>query len=111
MRQSHSMRFSGKKLRELRQARKLDQTSLSHLARKFASGMTQAQVSRYENGQQPSGHNAIALAAALEVDVRELYEPDDDEEAAQVADLAISRGDLLDALKPLASLYEKAVNA
>lgn len=73
MQHSHTMRFNGEKLRDLRKARSWGQHELAEAARGFASGITQAQVSRYENGQQPSGRNALALAMALGVAVTDLY--------------------------------------
>jgi transcriptional regulator with XRE-family HTH domain len=93
------VRFDGGRLRDLRTARKWDQHRLAEAARGYGVGVTQSQVSRYENGQEPSGRNVVALASALNVDVRELYDAngsgpsDDDEESDPVADLiaALSR--------------------
>lgn len=86
------MQFDGAALKALRASRKWDQHRLAEAARAHGVGITQSQVSRYENGQEPSGRNALALASALEVDVRELYGADeqaseDDEESDPVADL------------------------
>ena len=67
------MKFSGEKLRELRKARSWDQHRLASEARSYATGITQASVSRHENGMEPSGRNALAYARALGVDVAELY--------------------------------------
>lgn len=84
------MRFDGTRLKALRTAKKWDQHRLAEAARAHGVGITQSQVSRYENGQEPSARNALALASALTVDVREFFangsEPSldtdgDDEEA------------------------------
>lgn len=82
----HTVRFDGEKLKALRDSRKWDQHRAAEAARSYGVGITQSQISRYENGiQEPTGRNALALAAAFDVDVRELYCDDaDDEEAAQV---------------------------
>jgi transcriptional regulator with XRE-family HTH domain len=83
------VRFDGQRLKALRTARKWDQHRLAETARRHGVGITQSQVSRYENGQEPSGRNALALAAALEVDVADFYaekaSSDDDEELASMA--------------------------
>lgn len=76
------MRFDGEKLKTLRDARKWDQHRLAEAARSHGTGITQSTISRYEHGQEPSGRNIVALAAALGVDPRELYGSDDDLEAA-----------------------------
>src|SRR5689334_11654079 len=79
----HSMRFNGAKLKELREARSWDQHRLAQEARVHGrAGITQAAVSRHENGMQPTPRNATAYAKALGVAVMELFELDDDEEAA-----------------------------
>ena len=72
------MQFAGSRLRSLRLERRLDQHTLAERARSYGVGVTQSQISRYENGQEPSGRNALALASALVVDVIELYEDDRD---------------------------------
>lgn len=92
----HTMRFNGRKLKALRGSRKWDQHTLAEAARKHATGVTQSQISRYENGQEPSGRNALALASALGVDVRDLYAPDDDDDEED-SDLPQHR-ELLEAL-------------
>lgn len=74
------VRFNGDRLEELRLDRKWDQHRLAEEARQFGVGVTQSQISRYENGQEPSGRNALALAGALAVDMRELYVADADGE-------------------------------
>lgn len=109
MSQSHTVRFNGEKLRELREARKFDQHRLAERARRYGTGITQASVSRHENGMQPSGANALAYARALDIDVAELYgldadQPDDEDEA-------LSRDDLLTALAPLAKLLQRAAQS
>ena len=71
------MRFDGAKLKELRGARKWDQHRLAEVARSHGAGITQSQVSRYENGKEPSGRNVVALAAALQIEPRELYGEDE----------------------------------
>lgn len=84
----HNVRFAGEKLKALRGSRKWDQHKLAEAARSHGVGINQSQISRYENGQEPSGRNALALAAALGVDVRELYGDDPEEEESQtVGDL------------------------
>lgn len=82
-----TVRFDGAKLEELRLARKFDQSELAFRARQHGVGITQSQISRYENpnGPEPSGRNAIALALALDVTVTELYRGDDDDEEAALA--------------------------
>lgn len=83
------VKFDGHQLRSLRLRMRLDQHALAERARSHGVGITQSQISRYENGHEPSGRNAIALASALSVDVNELYgggphatgSEDDDEEA------------------------------
>lgn len=67
------MKFDGDRLRTLRARKHLDQHALAERARQHGVGITQSQISRYENGHEPSGRNALALASALEVDVNELY--------------------------------------
>ena len=87
------MRFDGGRLKELRVARKWDQHRLAEAARTHGVGVTQSQVSRYENGQEPSARNALALANALDVDVADFFangskaDDEDDEEADPVFDL------------------------
>lgn len=69
------MKFSGEKLKAQRVAKKLDQHALAELGRRRGAGITQSQISRYENGHgEPSGRNALALAAALDVGVNDLYD-------------------------------------
>lgn len=93
----HSVRFDGEKLRELRLARKWGQHELAEQARRYCTGITQASISRYENGMEPSGRNALALARALGVGVTALYRNgvDSDEPVSREAEI-------LDALRPLA---------
>lgn len=88
----HIVRFDGNRLKELRGQRKFDQHRLAEAARAHGVGMTQSQVSRYENGQEPSGRSAIALAKALGVKPEALYGDDADEEDS----LAPLAADLLD---------------
>lgn len=92
----HNVRFDGKKLKALRESRSWDQHRLAETARTLGTGITQSQISRYENGQQPGGHNAMAIAKALGVPVDELYDSEADEESRAVGDLA--QRDLLLAL-------------
>lgn len=94
------MRFNGGKLKALRDSRKWDQHRLAEAARAHGTGITQSQISRYENGQEPSGRNAMALAAALGVTVEELYGADaEDEEAASMpSHAAVSFFDAVDQL-------------
>jgi transcriptional regulator with XRE-family HTH domain len=77
------MRFDGHHLKELRIAKKWDQHRLAEAARSHGVGITQSQISRYENGKEPSGRNALALATALGVTVEELF-ADDEAEAASM---------------------------
>jgi transcriptional regulator with XRE-family HTH domain len=82
----HTVRFDGEQLKSLRLGRRLDQHALAERARQSGVGVTQSQISRYENGHEPSGRNALALASALGVDVTDLYRDsrnggEDDEEA------------------------------
>lgn len=93
----HIVKFDGKQLKALRVSRKWDQHRLAEAARAFPSGITQSQISRYENGQEPSGRNALALAAALGVEVRDLYSDDDDTED-RVALVAFPHRDVMEAL-------------
>lgn len=76
------MRFSGDTLKRLRLERRWDQHRLAEAARSHGVGITQSQISRYENDHEPSGRNALALASALGVRVEDLYDRagDDDEE-------------------------------
>lgn len=92
------VRFDGTKLKTLRDARTWDQHRLAEAARAHGVGVTQSQISRYENGQQPSGRNAMAIAAALGVEPRELYgEPD-----AEAASMTSASADALyEALRAL----------
>lgn len=76
------MRFDGTKLKAHRDARTWDQHRLAEAARSHGVGVTQSQISRYENGKQPSSRNAMALAAALGVEPRELFSDDEPAEAA-----------------------------
>lgn len=96
------MKFDGEKLRKLRTDRKWDQHRLAEAARAHGVGITQSQISRYENGQEPSGRNLVAVAQALGVEPRELLDgsPDVDEEDA----LLPSHAEMLAALRPLARL-------
>ena len=80
----HTVRFDGRKLKALRGSRSWDQHKLADAARTHGVGITQSQVSRYENGQEPGGRNALALAKALDVKVEELYSDDEDEDEAAV---------------------------
>lgn len=79
------VRFDGGKLKELRSDRKWDQHRLAEAARSHGVGITQSQVSRYENGQEPSGRNVMALAAALGIEVKDLYGEPDAEAASMTA--------------------------
>lgn len=76
------MRFDGENLRKLRKAKSWDQHRLAQEARQHQAGITQAAVSKHENGMQPTTRNAAAYAKALGVPVLELFELDDDEEAS-----------------------------
>lgn len=71
------MKFNGQKLADLRRARSWDQHRLANEARKRGFGLTQAQVSRHENGKQPSGRNAIAYSQVLGIPVEAFYEGED----------------------------------
>lgn len=121
----HIVRFDGDRLRALRTARKWDQHRLAEAARTHGVGITQSQVSRYENGQEPAARNAMALAAALQVDVADFFangseaqaDQDDDEESDPMVDLikAIRRvvqDELANSATPIsrqpsAALYER----
>lgn len=91
------MKWDGSRLRALRVARKWDQHRLAENARSHGVGVTQSQVSRYENGQEPSARNALALASALNVSPGEFFNgadsgsssraSEDDEEGDPVSDL------------------------
>lgn len=87
-------RFSGTRLRELREDRRILQDDLSHRLRTRGFGTTQAQISRWESGQQPRAYILAALADELGVKVDELYGDDEDEESA----LPLISDDVLDAL-------------
>lgn len=82
-------------MKALREGRKWDQHRLAEAARAQGVGVTQSQISRYENGKEPNGRNALALASALGVDVRDLYESngtpssEDDEEAHPVRSMSL----------------------
>lgn len=67
------MQFDGSRLKALRTTRKWDQHRLAEAARAHGVGITQSQISRYENGQEPSGRNVLAIAAALGVEPKALY--------------------------------------
>jgi transcriptional regulator with XRE-family HTH domain len=105
MSESHIVRFNGDRLEELRLDRKWDQHELAQRARAYGVGITQSQVSRYENGQEPSGRNAMALAGALEVDARELYagSPEDPEDRLRHPSLSAD----LQRLAQLAGILER----
>ena len=61
--------FSGQRMREIRMKRNIRQTDLA-----ASLGITQGQVSRYENkGEQPARDLAQRIAAILNVDVNYLY--------------------------------------
>lgn len=79
------MRFDGAKLKQLRETRCWDQHTLAEHARQHGASLNQSTVSRSENGKEPSGRNVVALAAALGIEPRELYDSDDDAEAASMA--------------------------
>ena len=79
-------RFSGTRLRELREDRRILQDDLSHRLRIRGFGTTQAQISRWESGQQPRAYILAALADELGVKVDELYGDDEDEESALAPD-------------------------
>ena len=79
---SGKRRVSGTKLAAFRTARKLDQSSLAARLRVRGLGTNQAQVSRWENGQEPRAYALPAIAAELGVKVEELYGDDEDEESS-----------------------------
>lgn len=81
-------RFSGTKLQQLRESRRLLQHDLADRLRDRGLGTTQATVSRWENGQEPRSYVMAALADELGVKVDELYGDDEDAEAASMAPLA-----------------------
>src|SRR6056297_2612086 len=61
--------FSGQRMKEIRMKRNIRQTDLA-----ATLGVTQGQVSRYENkGEQPALDLATKIAAILNVDVKYLY--------------------------------------
>jgi len=61
--------FSGQRMKEIRMKRNIRQTDLA-----ATLGVTQGQVSRYENkGEQPAKELAQKIAAILNVDVNYLY--------------------------------------
>lgn len=90
------MRFDGEKLKALRSSRRWDQHRAAEECRRHGVGITQSQISRYENGQEPSGRNTLALAAAFGVEPRDLYSADAEEEEPVMATLP--HRDMLEAL-------------
>lgn len=101
------MNFDGARLKALRTSRKWDQHKLAEAARAHGVGITQSQISRYENGQEPSGRNLLALASALDVEATELYGGDEDEEVSSLPVGAEQA--FLEALRPLARLFAERV--
>jgi len=91
-------RVSGSKIRKFREDRKLLQHDLASRLRGRGYGTTQAQISRWEAGQEPRAYVLSALAAELGVKVDDLY-GDEDAEAASMAPLAAdTTANLADAL-------------
>jgi len=82
--------FSAERLKELRANQRLTQHDLASKLRTRGFGTTQTTVSRWEDGQQP--HSAVLpeLAAALGVEIDDLYGSDDDEEADLLRALDVS---------------------
>lgn len=81
-------RVDGSKLARLRTAKKFDQTELATRLRKRGLGTTQATVSRWENGQEPSAYALPAIAAELGVSIEDLYaDADEDDESRTVTTL------------------------
>jgi transcriptional regulator with XRE-family HTH domain len=73
------MRFDGNHMKALREGQHLDQHALAQKARDLGTGVTQSQISRYENGHaEPSGRIVFALASALGVSVGDLYAAGED---------------------------------
>lgn len=101
------MNFDGARLKQLRVGRKWDQHRLAEAARSHGVGITQSQISRYENGQEPSGRNLLALASALDVDASDLYGDTSDEEE-EAASMPVFRGieDMVAVLMPRAALRQ-----
>lgn len=94
----HTVRFDGQRLKELRLERRWDQHRLASEARKHSTGITQPQISRYENVDkpvEPSGRNALALARALGIEVTELYAGDSDSNDADDGLTALPLDDYL----------------
>jgi transcriptional regulator with XRE-family HTH domain len=89
--------FSGGRLKELRNLKRLTQHDLASELRKTGFGTTQTTVSRWEDGQQPQSSVLPALALILGVSIGELFSEDDDEEAASMG-LTGDQRDLLAAL-------------
>lgn len=98
--------FSGARLREIREANRLLQHDLADRLRKRGFGTTQVTVSRWENGQAPRSSVMAALADELGVKVDELYQDEEESEAASMAPLAA--GNLLETLaEAVEALREK----
>lgn len=72
--------FSGSRLRQLRQARRLTQHDLASALRTSGFGTTQTTISRWEDGQQPQSAVLPSLAAALGVGISDLFGGDDEDE-------------------------------
>ena len=82
------LKFSGWKVKERREKKRLTQTELAALLLDRGYGTTQTQVSRWESGQQPRKYIIAALADILGCSVHDLFE----EDAADAAPFPGGRG-------------------
>lgn len=88
--------FSGHRLKELRNRKRLTQHDLASALRKAGFGTTQTTVSRWEDGQQPHSSVLSSLATVLGVSIADLFSDDDEEESSMP--LSRDQRDLLGAL-------------
>lgn len=77
--------INGKRLKALRESRRITQHDLASALRRRGFGTTQTTVSRWEDGQSPNSAVLPVLASELGVSLDELYADAEEEEPSDMA--------------------------
>lgn len=80
--------FSGRRLKELRDQKRLTQHDLASKLREHGFGTTQTTISRWEDGQQPQTRVLAVLARELGCKIGEFYVDEDDDESSRIRRIA-----------------------